>query len=86
MTRIYAYGAICAALVALVLFYGQSRYKTGVRDTTAKFLKADLEGAEKVNETARKTINAIGDDFDVDGLLDSTNGFRDDDSNIQPTE
>lgn len=77
MTRLYIYAAGIAAIVAGVWFYGNTQYRAGVRDTVAKFAAADKEGAKNVQETAADTLRSIGDDPDIERLLDSTNGFRD---------
>lgn len=76
-TRGYLIGAAIAALVGSVWFYGSVRYSAGVRDTTAKFLQADQEGADDVRQTAREILDAIRSDGDLDELLTSTGGLRD---------
>jgi uncharacterized protein HemX len=69
--------AAVVALAAAVWIWGQHKEREGVRKTTATFLKADREGAKNARAIAEETLRDIGDDPDVDRLLETTNGWRD---------
>ena len=75
--KLVAMLGVAAALSAVVVYYGKTRYDAGVRNTTAAFVAADKKGASNVRETARETLNDIGDDVDLDELLGETGGLRD---------
>lgn len=75
--RLAILGIAAAALLAVGFFHGQARYRAGVTDTTAAFVRADQEGASNVEQTARDTLDRIGRDFDPDELLRNSGGLRD---------
>jgi len=78
---------VLAAVVALgaawggITLHGNAKYREGVRDTTAKFIQSDLEGAGNVQDTAARVLretHGLDGDADIDSLLDSTGGLRPD--------
>lgn len=73
-----AVAGIVAIFFGAMIKYGSSRYDAGVRNTTKTFIEADQKGAKNVHETARETLDSIGDAVDVDELLSETGGLRDD--------
>ena len=76
--RLYLIAGAVAVLVAGVWVYGNAKYKSGVRDTTAESLRNDMEGASDVHSTAKETRRSIGDGGDAGELLRETGGLRDD--------
>lgn len=92
--RLFAIAALTALTLAGLLYWGESKYNQGVKDTTQKFLIADLEGAEDVRSTARKVLQEIGygdgknvmSDADIDRLLAGTGGLRDDEDDFSGTD
>lgn len=79
-----AIGAI--AILGMVYVYGESKFREGVRETTVDFLERDLEGAANVRDKAREVLDSIGDDVDLDELLRSTGGLRDEPGDVPATE
>ena len=76
--RLIGGAVLILAILGGVWGYGRSEFKRGVRETTADFVQRDIEGAENVRTIAEETLRSIGDDPDVERLLESTNGLRPD--------
>jgi hypothetical protein len=84
--KIFQAVTLVAMLAVGIYAFGQFKYKQGVRTTTVEFLEQDLQGATNVREKAREVLDSIGDDVDVDELLRSTGGLRDEPGDVPPAE
>lgn len=69
--------AVAASAYASLMVYGNVKYNEGADDAVKLFLKADLEGANNVRDTANKILDDISGNTDFIGMLTDNNGLRD---------